>query len=1295
MYQLKISFWFISLIAISYQLQAQDTSATISKVSIASPTAAALGKFGDVPVSYHTGIPNVNIPIYTISSGSLKVPISLSYHAAGLKVQENSSWVGAGFSLNAGGVITRTVNGAPDDRGISTANICTNGYYSDYGYHNYLWIFGTGAGSTPDGFVADDRQFVAGKKDGEPDLFFFNFAGYTGKFYFNDDRTPILVPGTDLRIRPDFAVGTGFSGFVVTTPDGNQYYFGKTGNNSAIDPIEISVTGTLQYNYASANAAVSSWYLNKIMSADGLDSITFEYASENYSYHTISMFPVSSTLVPYFSGPGNIEYNLAKNFINGVRLSKINFRQGNILFTPASSARLDLSGSYSTDGSLYDADNTEARALGSISIKNSDGTLCKKDTFFYDYWYDNNSSLNGLLGSTAYNIYNLHTDKYRLRLDSMQEMSCDNSIKTPPYRFSYFTEFVPRRLMFGIDHWGFYNGVTNNQTLIPTLTISSTNLQRLAGANRDAAWPAMRGGALEKITYPTGGYTKMDFEANDTWCEYDTYSYILRISRGAGWDGHNGGPPANGSNPDTIHVSLTGNPYHIVLSNSSSGGSAQVTINRISDNSIAYVLNANAGETKEDDIILSAGNYWIQTLKNNASTGAGCSMDMYEWVPESVASNKLVGGLRIKSITTYDSISSQNTVTNYSYRVSQNPAGQSTGILYSKPVYIQVVRNDAFALVWGAQGNCSPAGCASCDGTGEHAYLKSPGTIRPLATTQGNHIGYNEVFVSQTGNGYSVYRYYGSNYWDNKISDVCTRFLLQSNICDTSIPNYPSAPLSFEPMRGELKYEGFYNENGYLMKDVWHFPRFAQNAIYTPGIISSNISNLYTFTTYSLLSYHKIKDSTEETTYVNPGGSYATTVNSIYYASNFHHQPDRKSTITSTNDTLITLIKYAFDFSPPSCLIAPDSTAYFLNLIHTDSANLISEVSTCSPQYATGYNNCRYGVFQKYRRYISLNRIKLINYLRNNYSDSARYACLAGVKTAADHLLKPVIQMQEEYRNLPIEISNYRNGKTIRSSFTHYDYADNPSTKVYPRINQLIDLKEPVTDFSPAQATNTSITKDNRYVDENTARYLSGNMVDVNLKNGVTVSYLWDYDNTMRIVECLGAADSTIAYSSFESNGNGNWAIGSTSRDSTQAITGKRAYQLSGGDVTKAGLTGTSEYYLSYWTKNSAAFTITGTQGTAQQGRTINGWTYFIHKITGVTLVTLSGTGIIDELRLYPKAAQMTTYTYDPLIGVTSKCDISNNIQYYEYDSLGRLKLIRDQDRNILKTFSYKYQELQ
>jgi len=48
------------------------------------PNAAAFGKYSDIPVSLHTGVPNISIPIYTIQEGPLSLPISLSYHSSGI-----------------------------------------------------------------------------------------------------------------------------------------------------------------------------------------------------------------------------------------------------------------------------------------------------------------------------------------------------------------------------------------------------------------------------------------------------------------------------------------------------------------------------------------------------------------------------------------------------------------------------------------------------------------------------------------------------------------------------------------------------------------------------------------------------------------------------------------------------------------------------------------------------------------------------------------------------------------------------------------------------------------------------------------------------------------------------------------------------------------------------------------------------------------------------------------------------------------------------------------------------------
>src|SRR6476659_1798776 len=132
-----------------------------------SPSVVSLLQYSQVPVSNYTGLPNVNIPLYSIHSGSLELPISLSYHGA-IKAKQEASNVGLGWALSAGGVVGREIRGKDD------LSVDVHGYYQIVHPMNFnfngLWL-------TPQGSVplnqAYLRDFYTGDVDGEPDVFSF------------------------------------------------------------------------------------------------------------------------------------------------------------------------------------------------------------------------------------------------------------------------------------------------------------------------------------------------------------------------------------------------------------------------------------------------------------------------------------------------------------------------------------------------------------------------------------------------------------------------------------------------------------------------------------------------------------------------------------------------------------------------------------------------------------------------------------------------------------------------------------------------------------------------------------------------------------------------------------------------------------------------------------------------------------------------------------------------------------------------------------------------------------------
>lgn len=294
----------------------------------------------------------------------------------------------------------------------------------------------------------------------------------------------------------------------------------------------------------------------------------------------------------------------------------------------------------------------------------------------------------------------------------------------------------------------------------------------------------------------------------------------------------------------------------------------------------------------------------------------------------------------------------------------------------------------------------------------------------------------------------------------------------------------------------------------------------------------------------------------------------------------------------------------------------------------------------------------------------------------------------------SDYSTIPILQtlMKKNMVSTPVSTQTFINKNAnkylINGSVNEYSLLPNGDVGVIKKYSFESNL--PVDQSQVAFNDSQLIPNTNLYKQSISILYNNQNGLpsQIATSGGNKTAFIYDYDNKAVVAKVSDAEINDIAYSSFE-EGSGNWLITSAARTNSTAVTGSKSYDIGKGNIIKPGLDAGKVYNCTFWATSNSNVTVSGSQAT-RQSSSYNGWTLWSYTVTGVTSVTLNGTGVIDELRLYPEGAQMNTKTYRPLIGVTSECDTDNKIMYYLYDESGRLMFVRDQDRNILKRYCYK-----
>ena len=263
-----------------------------------SPDPASVVKYADVPFTHSCGMAEYEVPIYTLQGRELSIPIGLRYASGGIKLDEIAGVAGLGWTLQAGGCITRTIMDMPDE-------------FSDTGFSHEI----------PSGELLSDlesmnhttevrqylRKVIEHRIDSSLDLYHYSVNGLNGSFVILDDGTIFELSGGGTLIRYYRGTDNDIDRFTLTGPDGTTYLF-ATREKATFKGTDLG-NGSITDGSPGKWNATTAWYLTQMRSCSGMETATFIYDSSAEWKRTIDT-EVRTLTVPTLSPALNPSHSL-------------------------------------------------------------------------------------------------------------------------------------------------------------------------------------------------------------------------------------------------------------------------------------------------------------------------------------------------------------------------------------------------------------------------------------------------------------------------------------------------------------------------------------------------------------------------------------------------------------------------------------------------------------------------------------------------------------------------------------------------------------------------------------------------------------------------------------------------------------------------------------------------------------------------------------------------------------------------------------------------------------------------
>lgn len=1205
-------------------------------------------------VDLPTGKANYSLPLFSYSDGGrLNFNISLNYTGGGgIKVNQIPSSVGLGWDLMAGGVIVRRTIGEPDDQISGTYDGVKYGEGTLTPDPGWLDPISKRAGFIPlvsrvDNDVNYQPDFEV-LRDFQQDIFEFMFGGRTGRFMISDngavlpmDNSKLKIEKIEFRSTGEEKVITTIGGFTITDESGIQYTFTEPElsnliiNKRATTLPAGSVNKVTIPNYQVSDYSVkNAWYLTQIKDPFNGKTINISYSAYHLDYLLGYEGVYTSSLA---DGATTIGAQSIMPRFSGTRkrITEISFpdNRTKVSFVYNDSEMVDLPGE---------------KALKQIVIKR-DTEIVSGYQFGYEYFFKDTSR--------PYNYAFTATDlKYaRLCLKDVRKTGKFN-IPDAPYIFSYYNKVglkgMPGRNLQCPDHWGYTNAnaleqdySTGDQAMASIKLLVNYQLPHRAV---DVDCKSMLG-ALKTIQFPTGGKLQYEYENNDAF--YNNASVLsggIRVRRTTVYD-----------MVDTSKKIVR--EYKYVNANGTSSGWGYEVPLYTEVSSTQLVIPPSQYGYKSGNIVYGSALSavasvvpYVGDLIVSGATGAGiANLVMQQFFQNLIIAiiidiltppptTKIIVATNTQEISTHDSkfnplphlykrveILEGSTTNNIGKTVFEFTSPDDFPLTVSSPSQPYSQKSRCLPWVYGLVKKEQEVSKANKI-ISEKTYTYSPQTI----ISGNNNIAWKPkkmlMCPESVYNGYtSVIEFYSETY---QPLYGRTDLLSVTNKAYDSLGNFTQilTTYNYNPTNLLPAKVSTVNSTGDTIQTRTYFPQ-DYNGTAFPVLKALGDANCITLPVAT------------ETWQLTPGNQKLLNSNLAEYK--FQATPDIKvEQIQSLESDAPLSVATAGIFNPTLLNRTPTLIKKQQTISYDNAGNVVHIASPSSTEtgYQWGYGD-GFGNFKQ----------KLTAQVTNAHAAHKEKTGVAGTVT-----------------NTKLTLTD---GNTKTTTFTL-----SQAGTVFLQLDQdpldgSLMLNYTLTGGSPAVSYNGTLC--------NVVR--SGRLNDV--FNSFKTIYPKNvfFANLPAGTYTLSGTRSTYTFS------NCNLTY-SYFTDPTSAIGAEFLYE---GFETEDYSGATAPYAGKgcYEGDYTISFTMPNVRSYRVDYRYYSGgkWNYNAKPYTNG--MVLSDGDAIDEVRVYPTDASISTSTYDPLIGLTSQTDVNGNTVFNEYDYLGRLSIIRDQYKNIIKRICYNY----